>query len=121
MLLYYVELGESITSLITQMPEEIRLSPFIIKVIKEIDRRQKAYTEPTPEKSTEKLDLLTSREQEVLNLVADGLRNQEISDKLFLSQDTIKKHLYNMFQKMQVKNRLSLVTKAKEEGILVES
>ena len=50
--------------------------------------------------------------------MAEGLRNQEIASKLFNSEKTIKAHIYNMFQKMNVKNRLSLVTKAKEEGIL---
>jgi len=37
---------------------------------------------------------------------------------LFNSEETIKKHIYHMFQKMYVKNRLSLVTKAKEMGII---
>ena len=66
----------------------------------------------------EKLNVLTQREIEVLQCIADGLRNQEIAEKLFNSEETIKKHIYHMFQKLHVKNRLSLVTKAKEEGIL---
>ena len=43
---------------------------------------------------------------------------KEIAEKLYNSEETIKKHIYNMFIKMNVKNRLSLVTRAKEEGIL---
>jgi LuxR family maltose regulon positive regulatory protein len=68
----------------------------------------------------ERLIKLTPKELEVLQYIAQGLRNQEIADKLFNSQETIKRHIYNMFQKLNVKNRLSLVTKAKEEGILTE-
>jgi LuxR family maltose regulon positive regulatory protein len=60
----------------------------------------------------------TRREFEVLEFIAVGLRNKEIAEKLFNSEETIKKHIYNMFMKMNVKNRLSLVSKAKEEGIL---
>ena len=66
----------------------------------------------------EQLNVLTASELKVLECMADGLRNQEIAEKLFNSEETIKKHIYNMFQKMEVKNRLSLVTRAKEEGIL---
>ena len=58
------------------------------------------------------------REMEVLKLVAQGLRNKEIADKLYLSTDTIKKHLYNTFQKLQVSNRLELVNKAKDLGLI---
>lgn len=60
----------------------------------------------------------TRKESEILLCVSDGLRNQEIADKLFNSEQTIKKHLSNMFQKLQVRNRLSLVAKAKELGML---
>ena len=47
-----------------------------------------------------------------------GLRNMEIADKLFISDETVKKHIYNMFQKLNVKNRLSLVAKAKKESLM---
>jgi DNA-binding NarL/FixJ family response regulator len=63
---------------------------------------------------------LTTKELEVLKYVAEGLRNKEIADKLFNSEGTIKKHISNMFEKMDVKNRLSLITRSKEEGILVD-
>ena len=64
------------------------------------------------------LNIFTRKELEVLNCVALGMTNREIADKLFNSEDTIKKHVNNMFQKMYVKNRLSLVTRAREEGAI---
>ena len=73
---------------------------------------------PLSKKTFDKLNVLSSKETEVLNCVAEGLRNKEISEKLFNSEETIKKHIYNMFQKLGVKNRLSLVTKATELSIL---
>jgi DNA-binding NarL/FixJ family response regulator len=64
------------------------------------------------------LNALTPTELKVLKCIAEGLRNREIADKLFNSEETIKKHIYHMFQKLEVKNRMSLVTRAKEEGII---
>ena len=61
---------------------------------------------------------LTVRETEVLKLLAQGLRNKEIADKLYVSNGAIKKHLYNTFQKLHVSNRLELVNKAKQLGLL---
>jgi DNA-binding NarL/FixJ family response regulator len=64
------------------------------------------------------LNVLTRKELEVLNCIAEGMRNQEIAERLFNSEETIKKHINNMFQKMYVKNRLSLVNRAREVGII---
>jgi len=66
----------------------------------------------------EKLNLLTPSEIEILKYISKGLHNQEIADKLYNSELTIKKHISNMLHKMKVRNRLSLVTRAKEKGIL---
>jgi DNA-binding NarL/FixJ family response regulator len=64
------------------------------------------------------LKLFTPRELVVLQYLSNGMRNKEIATALFVSDDTIKKHLYNMFQKLSVKNRLSLVSKARELGLI---
>ena len=48
---------------------------------------------------------LTEREQEVLELVAEGLLNKEIAKKLFLSEKTVKNHLNTIFKKIGVTNR----------------
>ena len=63
---------------------------------------------------THNLKSFTPRELAVLKYVSRGMRNKEIATVLFVSDDTVKKHLYNMFQKLSVKNRLSLVSKARE-------
>jgi len=53
--------------------------------------------------------VLTPREQKVVSLVAEGLTNQQIADKLKLSQHTIKNHLLRMFEKLEVSTRVELV------------
>ena len=54
------------------------------------------------------LDILTPKEIEVLNLVAKGYSNSKISKELDIAEVTVKKHIGSMFQKLDVKDRLSL-------------
>ena len=57
---------------------------------------------------------ISKREHEVLELMAQGLSNQEIGDKLFVSLNTIKTHSSNLFLKLEVKRRTQAVKKGKE-------
>jgi DNA-binding NarL/FixJ family response regulator len=54
---------------------------------------------------------LTSRENEVLNLVAEGLLVKEISDQLSLSNYTVKSHLKNIYTKLHVRNKVEAINK----------
>ncbi|WP_407524760.1 response regulator transcription factor [Lacibacter sp. MH-610] len=64
---------------------------------------------------TEKQKLgLSSRELEVLQLMAQGLSNQEIADRLFLSLPTVKTHTSNLFFKLDVKRRTQAIEKARQ-------
>jgi DNA-binding CsgD family transcriptional regulator len=51
-------------------------------------------------------NLLTHREKEVLFLIASGISNSELADKLHISRNTVKTHLYNIYNKIRVPNRL---------------
>lgn len=53
--------------------------------------------------------LLTPREIDIVRMVARGLRNKEIADKLFISEGTVKVHLHNIYEKLKVDNRLALL------------
>jgi len=57
---------------------------------------------------------ISKREHEVLELMAQGLSNQEIADKLFVSLNTVKTHSSNLFLKLDTKRRTQAVQKAKE-------
>lgn len=61
---------------------------------------------------------LSRRELEVLELVKDGLSNQQISKKLFLSQATVKSHLVHIYAKLGVDSRTSAVAAATERGVI---
>jgi len=61
---------------------------------------------------------LSSREVEVLQLVAEGASNSEIAQQLHISQATVKSHLVNIFRKLGVSDRTAAVTMALRKGIL---
>ena len=52
---------------------------------------------------------LTNREFEVMELICDGLSNNEIADKLIISTNTVKAHVVSIIEKLQAKNRTSAV------------
>jgi len=59
----------------------------------------------TPPQTDESIQSLTKREMEILKLVAEGLTNEEIGKKIFISEKTVKTHLTNIFDKLKVNNR----------------
>ncbi|NIJ54308.1 response regulator transcription factor [Dyadobacter arcticus] len=61
---------------------------------------------------------ISKRELEVLQLMADGLSNQEIASRLFVSLNTIKTHSSRLFEKMEVKSRTQAVEKAKRLSLI---
>jgi DNA-binding NarL/FixJ family response regulator len=61
---------------------------------------------------------LTPREREIVRHVAMGLRNAEVGKKLFISEDTVKTHLNNVFQKLGVRDRVQLTLYAIRLGIV---
>ncbi len=61
---------------------------------------------------------LSNRELEVLQLMAEGLSNQEIAARLFVSLNTVKTHSANLFIKMDVKRRTQAIEKAKRLSII---
>lgn len=61
---------------------------------------------------------ISKRELEVLELISEGLSNEEIAEKLFISLNTIKTHTSNLFEKLEVKRRTQATEKAKRLGLI---
>jgi DNA-binding NarL/FixJ family response regulator len=61
---------------------------------------------------------LSAREIEILGLVAEGMSNREIGDRLVISEGTVKNHLTNILSKLGARDRMQATIKAKELGIL---
>jgi DNA-binding NarL/FixJ family response regulator len=87
------------------------LSPAITKrVISQFTRT--ARREPP-----EELDELTSREREILRLIATGLSNAEIGAELFISDTTVKTHVTHILQKLNLRDRVQAVVMAYQTGL----
>jgi DNA-binding CsgD family transcriptional regulator len=61
---------------------------------------------------------ITPREHEILTLIAAGLSNREIAERLFVSENTVKTHSSRLFDKLQAKRRTQAVQLAKEAGLI---
>jgi len=94
-----------------------------------VQRLLKAFPVDEPEKvdsaphgtDSELIEPLSEREIEVLQLIAEGLTNQEISSRLYLSLNTVKAHTRNIYGKLGVNNRTQAGARARALGILLES
>jgi len=90
--------------------------------VKTVIVEKEVYINPGPEFSLNKAALnqlnLSKRELEVLELIAQGLSNQEIAERLFLSLNTVKTHSSKLFEKLEVQRRTQAVDKAKKLGII---
>jgi len=71
-----------------------------------------------PEKYKSKLEQLTVREVEVLQLLAKGSTNAEIANALFISEATVKTHISNIFTKLALRDRVQAVVFAYESGLV---
>jgi DNA-binding NarL/FixJ family response regulator len=61
---------------------------------------------------------LTTREREIVRFVAMGLRNAEVATKLAITESTVKKHLNNIFQKLNIRDRVEVALYAMHAGLV---
>ncbi|HEV7240274.1 MAG TPA: response regulator transcription factor [Thermoanaerobaculia bacterium] len=70
------------------------------------------------EQSRQKVrEVLTPREIDIVRMVASGLGNREIGEKLFISEGTVKTHLHSVYEKLGLKGRVQLANYAQEKGL----
>jgi DNA-binding NarL/FixJ family response regulator len=93
---------------------EALIAPAVTRaVIEEFVRRSPAASPPPPV-----LDHLTAREREVLELVAQGLSNAEIAERLVVSSGTAKTHVAHILSKLDLRDRIQAVILAYESGLV---
>lgn len=77
----------------------------------------KEYGSKDHAQNKSKKDSLTRREYEVISLIAEGLNNREIAEKLFISEKTVKNHVSNIFKKIEVNDRIQAAIFAYKNNI----
>ena len=88
------------------------------KLLQELSRLSEPPHAPSVETRNEALvEPLTTREVEVLKMVAQGLTNQEIADKLYISDRTVTTHVSNILGKLHLANRIQAALYAIQEGL----
>ena len=73
---------------------------------------------PAENRQAALLEPLSQRELEILQLLAKGLSNRTIGERLFLALDTVKRHNRRIFDKLQVESRTEAIARAHELGLL---
>lgn len=82
------------------------------QIVHDYTRLSKKIVQTNEPLEEEKVEVLTPREQEILQHLVKGLTNKEISTATNLAVDTVKTHLRNIFRKFGVKNRTQAITQA---------
>jgi LuxR family maltose regulon positive regulatory protein len=112
----FVDLGPQMFGLLMQLARQNVALDYIGQILAAFrDDERAVIPEAADHKSL--VEPLTNRELDVLELLAQRLSNKEIADKLFISAETVKGHLQNIYQKLEVKKRREAVEKAKNIGI----
>ena len=82
--------------------------------------REEAEKKDAAEEEENLLNYLTQREEEVLELLTQGITYKGVANKLFISETTVKTHVNNIFQKLQVNDRTQAVLYAINNGFLTK-
>lgn len=99
------------------------MSPkLLIECVRKVQAGEKWYDRDSSAKVlkiiTEQQNALSSRQMQIIRMVAAGLRNKEIGKKLFISEGTVEVHLHKVYQRLDMKSRLSLALYARERGLV---
>ncbi|MEL6536092.1 MAG: response regulator transcription factor [Bacteroidota bacterium] len=85
---------------------------------KSVEKPEAAATSFAPATDPTSLGI-SPRELEVLTLMVEGLSNQEMADRLFVSLNTVKTHVSNLYQKLEVQRRVQAIRKATDLGLVL--
>ncbi len=111
------ELAEAVRA--AAQGEAVLHSPVATRVLQELRDNLSTHESATPKQAAQPLaEPLSGRELQVLDLIAQGLTNREIADRLYITVGTVKRHINNIYGKLQVHHRAEAVARARDFGLL---
>ncbi|GAB2487493.1 LuxR C-terminal-related transcriptional regulator [Algoriphagus taiwanensis] len=110
----FLDAGLEIDGLISFLPKIHSQKNRLMELFQFIKRKGTSIHSKSNGFGPKTKQVLSVRELEIMDLVVQGYRNNEIADKLYISLDTVKKHLYRIFQKLRVNNRVGAIKKMKD-------
>lgn len=114
----FVESGETVRGLLAEIATLAPASAAYVKKLLAAFPGASKRTIQSQAAGEGLVEALTRREIELLGLICQGLSNQEIAEKLFISLSTVKKHSYSIFQKLGVSNRTQAVLAAQKLSLV---
>jgi LuxR family maltose regulon positive regulatory protein len=112
----FLDQRRALAELVESLPTQSR--PEFLKRLLVDESSPASDTAAAPELHQDLIDPLSRRELEVLALIADGLSNPEIAERLYLSVNTLRAHTTHIYQKLDVHNRVQAVSRARQLGLL---
>lgn len=110
--------GSKFENLFTLLQVDLEKKPYIYSLLLSFEGKNRVKGKGSKTYVSNDSDKLSIRELEIVKYVAKGMKNKEIAKELSVSDYTIKKHLYNTFQKLNVKNRIALIQKFEKTDFL---
>jgi DNA-binding NarL/FixJ family response regulator len=88
-------------------------APMSSQIARKVVNAFQARTSPDTSNTTtaKTISILSNRENEILELLAQGMLYKEIAARLFISQETVRKHVYHIYEKLHVNNRVEAINK----------
>ena len=113
----FIEEGQPMRELLAACLTQGAAPAYVTRLMQAIDPAPNEAAAP-PDPNQLLIEPLSDRELEVLALIGNGLTNQAIADELVIALSTVKKHVNNIFGKLNVSSRTQAVNRAQELGIL---
>ena len=111
----FIEYSSGMTALYSQLPQQLKTRPFVETILQNIELGE---DEGKNQAFAQARSVISQRELSVLKLIAQGMSNQEIAEKLFISLHTVKTHARRINSKLAVKSRTQAIIKAREIGLI---
>jgi LuxR family maltose regulon positive regulatory protein len=112
----FIDEGEGVRKLLFMLKSSSEVSQYVNELLDAFELPS-GVMQPS---SQLLIEPLSDREIEVLKLIEAGLSNQEIGSRLFISMGTVKRHISNIYSKLEVKNRAQAISRGRELGFFEE-